>query len=215
MAKAGSGVALNTVQARVRNEVITRGQGGAVLRRRRAARTAQPAAESERAPVMAAYSAMTRAQSRIWNAYAEAQTHHNGVTGAAHRRSGQNVFVGLSTTFVQVNPGSTIPLVPPTVPFAGDNVVLTASAGSGAILLTASGPNAAPAKTEILLQPVTTVHRVPARRYESVAFVAFAAGSLAYSVPAAPGRYACAYRFVNAATGQATEMVEIGVVQVG
>jgi hypothetical protein len=115
---------------------------------------------------------------------------------------------------MQVNPGGTIPLVPPTTPFAGDNVVVTAAGGSGSILFTASCPNAIPAKTEILLRPLTNAPGGPWRHDRSFAFVAFAAGALTYSVPVMPGRYTCAYRFVNAATGQATEPIEIGAVEV-
>ena len=48
----------------------------------------------------------------------------------------------------------------------------------------------------------------------SRAFATFAAGSLSRSLVLPPGWYACAFRFVNALTGQMTELVALGVVQV-
>jgi len=197
--------------------VITREYSEADLKRkprRLPTKAALPAAETAWTQAMIAYNAMAQAQSQIWNRYAATLTHRDIVTGDACHTTGQKVFVVLSTTFLQVNPGGTIPLVPPTVPFAGDNAVVTATGGSGQIVFTASGPNAVPAKTEILLQPLKSTHRSSSRSYTSAGFVAFAAGSLTCAVSATPGRYACAYRFVNAATGQMTEPIEIGIVHV-
>jgi hypothetical protein len=197
--------------------VIARGYGEADLQRkprRRSANTAQPAAENPWTQAMSAYNAMAKAQSQIWNRYAATLTYRDPVTGAACHTTGQKVFVVLSTAFLQVNPGSTIPLVPPTVPFAGDNAVVTATGRTGQIIFTASSPNAAPAKTEILLQPLKGAHDAPNRSYTSAGFVAFVASDLTHAISAKPGRYACAYHFVNTATGQMTEPIEIGVVQV-
>jgi hypothetical protein len=197
--------------------VVAQGYGEADLRRkprRLPTDTSQPVAENPWTQAMAAYNAMARAQSQIWNRYAATLTHRDPVTGVACHTTGQKVFVVLSTAFLQVNPGGTIPLVPPTVPFAGDNAVVTATGGTGQIVFTASGPNAVPAKTEILLQSLKGAHGTPSRSYTSAGFVAFAAGGLTHAVSAMPGRYACAYRFVNTATGQMTEPIEIGVVRV-
>ena len=66
-----------------------------------------------------------------------------------------------------------------------------------------------------LIQPLKTAHRSPGRFYKSQAFAAFAPGSLNRSFVLPPGWYACAFRFVNALTGQMTELVTVGVVQVG
>lgn len=62
------------------------------------------------------------------------------------------LFVTCATRFLQANPEGTIPATPPTQPFAGDTIALTATAGTGEITFTASGPNASGVTTELLLQ---------------------------------------------------------------
>ena len=71
-------------------------------------------------------------------------------------------------------------------------------------------------KTELLLQPLRFAHQSPnPRGYRTQAFTAFGVGTPALTLPAAPGWYAPAYRFVNVQTGQETEMRLLRVVQVG
>ena len=86
----------------------------------------------------------------------------------------------------------------------------------GALTLTASQPNAQGVVTEVLTQPLANARRKPRERdWKTAAFVAFAAGSLTRTLALPTGAYAVAYRFVNAATGQATAMAFLGSVALG
>jgi hypothetical protein len=121
----------------------------------------------------------------------------------------------LAVKFLQINPSGTVPVTPPAGPFLGDTITVTAVADTGKVTFTASGPNALGVRTELLLQ------RLPGRNwnpqpggYRSRGFVNFTGGSLSSDVPASPGWYAAAYRFVSVATGQATRLAPIGVSQV-
>ncbi len=96
-----------------------------------------------------------------------------------------------------------------------DPFVPDAPEGTGATF-TADRANSAGVVTELLLQPLATGARRAYRdKYRAQGFVAFAPGSLSATVPALPGWHACGVRFVNAATGQATPVVELGTVLVG
>ena len=129
--------------------------------------------------------------------------------------SGINVFTALSTKFLQITPGGTLPVTPPATAFLGDSVTVTAAGKAGSVLFTANHGNAEVVKTELLLQKLPTRARVPTKTgYRSKAFVAFAAGSLTHSVTARKGWYAPAVRFVNAHTGEEMGLVSLPMVQV-
>jgi len=69
--------------------------------------------------------------------------------------------------------------------------------------------------TELLLQPLPCRTRgTNPRNWRSAAYVSFAPGELEHELPVKKGWYAVAYRCVNAATGQETEMAALGKVQV-
>ncbi|RYG26369.1 hypothetical protein EON82_03540 [bacterium] len=83
----------------------------------------------------------------------------------------------------------------------------------GVLTFTASGPNTAGIVTELFLQPLASRNRrTYLERYRHLAFTGFPLGS-AESYPVSPGWYACAYRFVNANTGEATAIAELGIVR--
>ncbi len=162
-----------------------------------------------------AFKNLTSAQAAAWNAFGATQVRSNPVTGETYTLSGISAFVELAAKFLQVQPNGTIPLAPPTSEFPGDSVTLTATAGTGQILLSASGANALGVTTEILLQPLPSRNRKPnPKGYDSEVFRAFATGSLDQVVTVPAGFYAAAYRFVRIATGQASDLVTIPVVTV-
>jgi len=88
----------------------------------------------------------------LWEAYAQQHARHDAATGKTVTPRPLSLFVALTTRFLQVNPTGTIPVTPPTQPFAGDTIALTATAGTGEITFTASDPNASGVTTELLLQ---------------------------------------------------------------
>jgi hypothetical protein len=176
---------------------------------------AQIAARARLSQANAAYSALSPTDRGLWADYALTVTVQDKRGGAPRHPAPQTLFVGLTAKFLQVTPQGSIPQTPPTSPFFGDGITLTAAAGGGTVTFTASGANAAHIVTELLLQPMAHLYRAPKPHlYRPAAFVAFAAGSLSHVVPAEPGAYAVAVRFVNALTGQASEMAKLAAVLV-
>ncbi len=157
------------------------------------------------------WNALSAAQAQAWDRYAQTVERHSAVSGQAYSPAAYNAFIGLATKVLQANPEATIPVDPPTSAFEGDSVLVAVEAAEGAVRFTASGANAAGVVTELMLQKLANVRRKPTTRYGSAAFVAYAQGALAHDVPVDPGVYACAYRFVRAATGQATLPQPVGV----
>ena len=84
------------------------------------------------------------------------------------------------------------------------------------IVFSASAPNSPGVWTELLTQRLAAAWRKPhPNEYRTRAFVGYATGSTEAVVACEPGAYACAVRFVRAATGQASPLLPLGVVVVG
>lgn len=153
------------------------------------------------------FRAFTASQAAAWEAYAESITRTNPISGETYHPAPINAFVELAAKFLQVNPAGTIPVTPPTGSFTGDNLTLDVDLDPGQLTITASGPNSAGVTTEILLQRLASIHRTPAAEaYRHKTFKAFTAGSPSVVIPVTAGVWAIAYRYVNTATGQATEL---------
>ena len=138
-----------------------------------------------------------------------------------------NAFATLYKVLLRLDPAAPAPPSPPAHAFFGDSIAIgvdppspsgsswRGGQGGEALLFSASAPNAPGLVTEILLQPLASRNRrTYADKYRHAAYVPFA-DTLPHVVPCAPGWVACAYRFVNAATGQVTEIAELGAVRVG
>ncbi|MCW5947497.1 MAG: hypothetical protein KIT74_10770 [Fimbriimonadales bacterium] len=153
---------------------------------------------------------MTALQVQAWNQYGKTQkTRSRG--GKLRTKNGINAFCALATKFLQVNPSGAIPLNPPTAPFHGDNLTLTATAGTGNIQFSASADNSANVKTEILLQTLASPNRKPQKgAYKSFGFYSVSTEQ-ATTINVPTGYYAAAYRFVNTLTGQDTPLVYLPV----
>jgi hypothetical protein len=207
------------LHGKVGNVVFAQTRTGLVVRPRtspRDPRTPAQAASRERlAHASATWRTIAPAQFAAWRAYAQTLTRVSPVGGPPYVPAPHNVFTALVAKFLQVSPDGPIPLDPPAYPFFGDGIEVTAAPTSGGITFTASAPNSAGIVTELLLQPLAHAGRAPkANLFRSQAFVAFTVGSLSHTVPAAPGAYCPAVRFVRAATGQEANIVPLASVAV-
>ena len=199
------------------NAVYVRSPYGTILRNRpmvwNEPSEKQIEARQRMAAAGRAWSALTLAQAAAWKQYAAQQIQSTPRTDETPPPSVQNVFVRLAVKVLQIDPLASVPVNPPTSAFLGDAVTLTATATPGAIHFTPSQPNAPGIVTELLLQPLKTVHRrTYLSKYRTAAFVAFGSGP--HNLPVKPGVYAVAYRVVRAETGQETGVAELGIVQV-
>ena len=199
--------------------VFVQTANGLILRQRVTPRNpktaAQTAGRSHFARAASLYKTLTAAQITAWRAYALTVTKQDPRGGTPTHPTAYHAFVGLANKYLQVHPTGTPPLNPPTAPFYGDGITVTAAGTSGHVVFTASAGNGANLVTELLLQPLAHLARTPsADKYRPVSFVAFAAGSLSFSANAAPGAVAPAFRFVNSATGQQSPLVALAAVLV-
>lgn len=124
------------------------------------------------------------------------------------------VFSGLAARALLAG-APAVPLDPPAAPFLGDSVGLAVAGAPGAVLVTASAANGAGVVTELLLQPLVSANRrTYLSRYRSALVVAIP-GAGPITLPTHPGWVAVGARFLRQATGQATELAELGIVRVG
>ena len=198
--------------------VFVRTAGGIVVRPkpRKAPRTAGQRAQEDRVRLVAALWAGVDAEgAQAWRRYAEGLV-ANRPAGARRPMSAYNAFLALAGRRLQVAPGEPVPLEPPAFAFVGDAVRLAARGTAGGILFAADRANSEGVVTEMLTQPLAGAARLPRTgAYASRGFVAFAAGGLEATVARRPGAHACAARFVDRETGQATDLVPLGIVTVG
>lgn len=196
--------------------VISKSRTGLVAKPRVRGRNpktpAQASVRGNLAKAAATFKNFTTAQVNLWASYALTITKHNPITGQTYNPTPINAFVALAAKFLQCTPGGTIPTTPPTSAYTGDTPTITALAGTGKVTFTASAGMAIGNKAELLLQPLKGKNRVPnSKGYRSKAFNYFAPGSLSFDVTVPTGTYAAAYRYVNTATGQETNLIPIGV----
>lgn len=83
------------------------------------------------------------------------------------------------------------------------------------MVFSTNAPNGADVTTELLLQPVGSLHSkgTPAL-FRTKGFHTFTSGSLSGTVAVPSGCYACAVRFVRPSTGQSSALVPVGTVRV-
>ncbi|MBX7132741.1 MAG: hypothetical protein K1X67_08710 [Fimbriimonadaceae bacterium] len=199
------------------NAVYVRSPYGTILRNRpmvwNEPSEKQIEARQRMASAGRAWSALTLTQAAAWKQYAAQQIQSTPRTDETPPPSTQNVFVRLALKVLHVDPTAPIPANPPTTAFLGDAVTLDVTAEPGAIRFTPSEPNAPGIITELLLQPLKSVHRrTYLSKYRTAAFVAFGSGP--HDLAVKPGVYAVAYCFVRAETGQETGIAELGTVVV-
>ncbi|MCW5947493.1 MAG: hypothetical protein KIT74_10750 [Fimbriimonadales bacterium] len=200
------------------NTVFYRGRGGVLLRDyiipENPSTELQSRARSAFTWAVATWNTLTPDQAQAWRNYAMTLSTREPGSGAVRAPRARDVFTRLAIKLRQVDPTRPIPLYPPPGRFFGDSVIVSALQESeGGVMFEADAPNRTGIVTELLLQPL----RLPGSpaypsKYRTQGFVAFDEEPVV--VAASPGFYAAAYRFVNEATGQATELAELGMIQV-
>ncbi|MCC7102713.1 MAG: hypothetical protein IT206_06515 [Fimbriimonadaceae bacterium] len=234
MAKVKEGVVLSGLSGRAGNAVFVNTPSGTVLRDR-------PLVNDPNTPLQQATRINMARVGEVWKnlSLAQAAAWRNYALLEAGMSSGKSVppnlvFTRLAMKFLQMHPGAPIPVVPPATIFPGDAVRFTVAFGlvrvgsggsvchsvqssefglrTGAIEILADRDNAPGVVTEVLLQPLQSVHRrTYLSRYRTAGFFAFEAGVPVF-VPTSASVVAVAVRFVCAATGQALSITELGIV---
>ncbi len=217
MAKFKLNGAFSGASGKLGNIVFGKAKGGYALARDKGVTTnpktaSQLSVRAAQTKSSQIYKNMTSAQVLAWTNYAATLPQVSKKSGIKRKVSAINAFCALADKFLQATPAGTVPLTPPTTAFTGDSITLTATGGTGLVTFTATAANSANVKTELLLQNLKGKNRVPtAKGYKSRAFFAFATGTLSTTVSVPTGYYAAGYRFVNTLTGQATNLIPIGV----
>ena len=153
----------------------------------------------------------SEAMARAWDAYGLTQRSKTGKP-----LSGIGAYNRLAIVYRLVNPGGTPPTAPPTADYLGPAITVSAQSQANGVLFVGTGPTGANDRVEILLQRLPAGNSKPTLGgYRTVAYAVLNSDDgNEYVAQVGPGRYAAAYRFVNKATGQGTEMVQLSVLGV-
>lgn len=219
MAGLSLGVFSSGLSGKSGNTVFVQTPGGTLVRERNVPfdpKTAnQVIARQRMTRASVAWSEMEPEQVELWEDYAQSLAQRNPSTGQWRSPRPMNLFTALYVKLQQLDPASPPPAAPPANPFFGDSINVSVGSADGTVTFTANRPNGEGVVTELLLQPLANRNRKAyLDKYRSQAFVVFEEGSLTADVPAQPGWYACAYRFVNTETGQDTALAQVGKVLV-
>lgn len=221
MAKAVGSVLLGVLSCTSGSVVFVRSASGEIIIRERVTPHDPwtPAQASARAIMTRAgrlFALLTDAEVEEWERYArglQRDAHLNGMPATVRP---YNAYISLTTRYLALNPGSNPPRTPPTSPFLGDRIEIGAVALADAVRFEASAGNGPDVTTELLLQQLRYAHGNPQKdKYRRQAFVAFEPGSLYADIPASPGRWAPAVRFLRVTTGQASPLIPLPTVRIG
>jgi hypothetical protein len=150
-------------------------------------------------------------QAEAWRAYARRHPVRDPETGLLRVPAAVNLFVGLSVKYLQIHGGTSVPLAPPAGVFMGDVVDVTVEADGAGLRFTADAANRPGVLTELLAQRLAGRNNATRpRSHKSQAFAAFSGAGDSRSVALWPSWWAAAVRFVEASSGRATGLVEIG-----
>ncbi|HRI42589.1 MAG TPA: hypothetical protein PLL78_10420 [Fimbriimonadaceae bacterium] len=221
MAKAVGSVLLGGLSGTSGSVVFVRSASGEIIVRERVTPRDPwtPAQASARAIMTRAghfFAQLTDAEVDEWERYARGLQRDAHLNGTQTRVRPYNAYMSLATRFLALHPGSNPPRTPPTSPFFGDRIEIEAIALPDAVRFAASSGNAAEVTTELLLQELRYAHGNPQRdKYRRQAFVAFEPGSLHADIPASPGRWAPAVRFLRLTTGQSSPLIPLPTLRIG
>ena len=199
---------------KVGNGVFSIEQGGTGIRQYNGV-SKQPFSEAQRAREAAftkanqTWPTIGRANAdkwRVWGAKQKVKTISGGIRG----REGKDCFVGYFAKMLQVNAAAAVPL-PPVGTFGGDGATFSLLLENPTMDWVASKANATGVTTELMVQELPSEVALPnPQGYKTLAFHAFASGSLSYTVELDPGFYAFAAQEVEIATGRTACFAEVG-----
>ena len=202
------------------NTVLVQTEGGTIIRSRpsgRRRRSEGQLAQDRRIGIVnRRWRELSREDASAWRGYALERAAAEPRGSRKRMASAQSLFSGLGSKYLQVHGGDLVPPLPPTGRFLGDVLSVTVSGLSQALRFTADRANREGVVTELLAQSLTCIHNLPRpKSYVSLGFVAFEADG-SFDAPVALSQdWACGVRYVEIATGRATEIVEIGSVSLG
>ena len=205
-------------QGKLGSIVYQEGREGTIARRyvvpKDPRTAAQIGARTAFAQASEAYKALSAAEVAAWRRYAEGLT-RRGRNGKPFHPAAMDVFVSLTSKFLQVNPGASVPTAPPAAAFFGDALQMQALGLTGVVLFEAVGINTDATYTELLLQRLADANRKPEPgKYRSWDFVQFDRDMPQVGLAVQAGWIAPAYRYVNVMTGQMTPLLPLPPVHV-
>ena len=193
MAKVNGGISGQGLRGRLGNIVFRqRPDGGTVAAAYAEPRNPRTPKQTQTKTAMARagqrWRELTPEQAAQWEDYAASRTTIDPATGRRRVPQTYNVFQGLALKLQQMNPQVSLPVLPPSQAFSGDGIRVTISGGAGELTFTASGPNSANVATELLIQPLASIHRKPeAGKYRSAAFFPFWSGAFGFCIKCGRG----------------------------
>jgi len=220
MAVVGSFIHVSDMRGKIGGNVFSRGKSGHTVRVRVKPSNPRTSAQSNVRSLMADgarfFKDLAAEDLALWRDYAASLTFHNRVSGAAYAPTAINALTQLYVPFFLASPAGTFPDVPPTTPFTGDVITLTAVGDDNMITFTGSAQQTAGIKTEFLIQRLKSPNRLPSPEGYTIASIA-AVPATPFEVDITdltPGFYAVGYKFIKTATGQETLPVFLGIVEV-
>lgn len=217
MAKAQVGFAFHEVAGELGNLLAVNSRSGLVLRQRpkyrRPTSPGQRAAAERLAQASKIWQTLTLPQVEAWRRYATGIVERSEF-GKAYHPAAFNAFIRLATKYLQLHGGDEVPRLPPLTPFPFDPTQVVTTALSGVIRFTANQANLPGITTELMVQLLPNIRRLPLKQYRGEGFKTFEAGTLTATVSLPEGAYATAIRFVELSTGRQTDVVPLGIVEV-
>ncbi len=220
MAKVRTGLLAPGVSGRVGGVVFAQTPQGTVLRERPVRRSkptgAMQTSMRRMTRVAAVFRTLSAEQAQAWRNYARTLNPAQAESAVNQGPSGQQLFNAYGLKLLQIDASAEIPVTPPSGPFFGDGVGVSASAVPGGLSFVANAANRPGVLTELLVQRLPSVQcRTYLSRYRTAGFVGFSSAGEGTFVAASRGAWAVGVRFVEAGTGRMMGVIEIGVVEVG
>ena len=226
MAFVREGIGFAGQSGAVGNAVLVQTEGGTIIRSRpmgsRRRSEGQLAQDRRIEIVNLAWRELSREDAQAWRSYALERAAAEPRGSRKRMASAQSLFCGLGSKYLQLHGGRTVPARPPEGRFLGDALPVTVAgerrpspnpALGDEILLRFTGEraNREGVVTELLAQGLTCIHNLPRpKSYVSLGFMAFGRDVTLEAPLQFILDWACAVRYVEAATGRATEVIEIG-----